>query len=184
MRARVSAKRIGFKMGPAATYIPAHTTTTEARTISTRANEAGCRCSAASGCSVSRSLSSADTNFYLFAPSVWSSPKSTPKARPATPFGIPESLLLEHQYSSLLIYHEILDREQDALKAEKAHADADVLRLAAPVHEELLDHADPLFSRVTEPEAHVPLRSCKPLACLAIYRHVGHRCTSLLCLAS
>src|SRR5829696_10336246 len=77
MRARVSAKRIGFKMGPAATYIPAHTTTTEARTTSTRANEAGCRCCADSGGLVSRSLPSEDTNFYPFSQAVCAIPKST-----------------------------------------------------------------------------------------------------------
>src|SRR5829696_901164 len=175
MRAKVSAKKIGFKIGPAAAYIPAHTTTTEARTTSTRANEAGCRCSAVSGCFVSRSLPSADTNFYSF-------PKrfvrfrrvQRPKARRATLLGISEYLLLEHQYSSLLIHRHILDREQDALKAEEAHPHADVLRLAAPVQEELLDHTDRLLSRVTEPEARVLLRSGEPLAC-SLYRCVGQR---------
>src|SRR5829696_2396690 len=77
MRAKVSAKKIGFKMGPAATYIPAHTTTTEARTTSTRANEAGCRCSAVRGCFVSRLLPSVGSNFYLFSQAVCAFPKST-----------------------------------------------------------------------------------------------------------
>src|SRR5215216_2804371 len=77
MRAKVSAKKIGFKMGPAATYIPAHTTTTEARTTSTRANEAGCRCCAGSGRLVSGFLASADTNFHLLSQAVCASPKST-----------------------------------------------------------------------------------------------------------
>src|SRR5215204_1623984 len=65
MRAKVSAKKIGFKMGPAVAYIPAQTTTTEARTTSTRAIEAGCRCCAVSGCLVSRFAFLAGCNFYL-----------------------------------------------------------------------------------------------------------------------
>src|SRR5215210_2239403 len=83
MRAKVSAKKIGFKMGPAATYIPAHTTTTEARTTSTRANEAGSRCGALSGRLVSGSLPSAATNFYLPAQAVCAFLKNT-KARRET----------------------------------------------------------------------------------------------------
>ena len=67
-----------------------------------------------------------------------------PKARPARCSAY-EGSLLEHQYSALLVNHDGLDREQEALKAEEAHIHADVLRLAAPVHEDLLDHADLLL---------------------------------------
>src|SRR4051812_5972764 len=91
-----------------------------------------------------------------------------------------ERSLLEHQYSPLLIHCEILDREHDALKAEEAHPHADILWLAAHVHEELLDRANPLFLRITEPEARVLLRSCERLAWLAICSYVGQRRTSLL----
>src|SRR3954470_6704332 len=101
MRAKVSAKKIGFKMGPAATYIPAHTTTTEARTTSTRANEAGCRCCAISGGLVSRSLPSANNNFYLFYQAIYAFPKCPEghrqDQRRRSAYG--RAFLLEDQYS-------------------------------------------------------------------------------------
>src|SRR5918999_1608952 len=80
---------------------------------------------------------------------------------------------LQHEGSPLLVRGDRLHGDKDRLEPEEPHFHPDVLRLAAPVQEELLGAAYLLPSRVTDRVPRVSLRGPDRAAgFLTIYRRV------------